>query len=147
MTAAFDLQATIFAALKANGALSGEGGRAVRVYDDVPDAVLAATAPDSEFPYVQIGETDALPDDASTSAGTGDDGEVETVTLHVWSRYQGQKEVKNIMQQIKSLLHNQALTVSGRASALAYVRSRRNFTDPDGRTRHGVVSVEVIHRS
>jgi hypothetical protein len=35
----------------------------------------------------------------------------------------------------------------GRPSALAWVRTVRVITDPDGKTRHGIVSVEIIHRS
>src|SRR5690606_7523579 len=109
----------------------------------VPDAVSAATAPDSAFPYVLLGEMDATPDDVST----GDDGEVETVTLHVMSRYRGKKEAEQIMQRIKARLHGVELEVPGRASAISFVRSRRIFLEPDGRTQHGVVSVEVTHRN
>lgn len=141
--ASFDLQRAIFAAL--TGASPQIAGG--RIYDRVPDAALAASAPDSEFPHVVIGEFDAVPDDVSTSAGGRDDGELETLTLHIWSRYDGQKEVKVIMQQIKDLLHDTNLTVAGRTSAQAYVRARRAFLDPDGKTRHGVVTVEVIHRN
>lgn len=117
------------------------------VYDDVPDLAAGAEAPDSSFPYVQIGETDAVADDVQSAAGGRDDGETETVTLHVWSRYAGQKQVKQIMQQIKNALHDTQLSVTARASALATVGSRRNFLDPDGRTRHGVMTVQVVHRN
>lgn len=142
--ASWELQKAILAELTNDSPSVIASGR---VYDRVPDTASGATAPDSAFPYVQIGEMDSIPDDVSASSTVQDDGEVETITLHVWSRYQGQKEVKQIMQQIKDALHGVSLTVTGRASAQAYVRSRRNFLDPDGRTRHGVVSVEVIHRN
>ena len=118
-----------------------------RIYDDLPDEVASATAPDEVFPYVHVGEMDSIPEDVSASTGSGDDGEQETITLHVWSRYGGQKEIKQIMQQIKDLLHGQSLTVSGRASAHLYVRSRRSFLEQDGKTRHGVMSIEGIHRN
>jgi len=141
--ASWNLQAALYTALKNASPLIA----LARIYDAVPDAVSSADAPDNEFPYVQIGEMDSIPDDVSDSSAAGDDGETENITLHVWSRYNGQREVKQVMQQIKALLHGTSLTVTDRASAQVYVRSRRNFLDPDGKTRHGVVSVEVIHRN
>lgn len=141
--ASWELQVAILAALKGDSPPSIASGR---IYDRVPDAASGATAPDSAFPYVQIGEMDSLPDDVDAASGR-DDGEMETLTLHIWSRYQGQKEVKQIMQQIKDVLHNVPLSVSGRSSALCWVRSRRSFLDPDGKTRHGVMSIEVTHRN
>lgn len=147
--ASWDLQQRIYALLTAAPqTLAGS-----KVYDSVPDATASATAPDSAFPYIAIGEMDSIPDDVSVEtedsppAARGDDGEVETLQLHVWSRYRGQKEVKQIMQQVKDRLHGIDLQVSSRASAITFVRSRRNFLDPDGKTRHGVVSVEVTHRN
>lgn len=136
--ASWDLQSRILAILAAAPAIAGG-----KVYDNVPESVASAAAPDSAFPYVQIGETDAIPDDTSVS----DDGEIETLSIHVWSRYRGQKEVKQIMQLVKQRLHGVELAVPNRTSAIAWVRIRRDFFDPDGRTRHGVVSVEVVHRN
>lgn len=124
---------------------SGSSIASGKIYDDVPERVEKANAPDTEFPYVQIGEVDAISDDTD-NASARDDGTIETLTLHVWSRYRGQKEVKNIMQQIKDLLHDTQITVTGRGSALAVVTIMRAFLDPDGKTRHGIVTLEVTHR-
>ena len=141
--ASWNLQVAIFSLLK-NASPSIAGGR---IYDDVPEAAEKADAPDTEFPYVAVGELDAIPDDVDASDGSRDDGVMETLTLHVWSRYRGQKEVKQIMQQIKNLLHDTKITVTDRSSALAEVTIMRSFIDQNGRTRHGVVTVEVTHRS
>lgn len=138
--ASIELQRAILAKLLEAPAIAGG-----KVYDDVPAETSKATAPDSAFPYVHLGEVDAVPDDTSSADG-GDDGEQETHTLHVWSRYRGKKEMLEIMQRIKDRLHQVALTVAGRASANSFVTVRRNFMDPDGKTRHGVISVQVIHR-
>lgn len=141
----WNVQQAVFAAL--DGKITVEtAAAAVAIHDSVPDAAASAAAPDSAFPYVQVGEADAIADDVSALAG-GDDGEDETLTLHVWSRYPGQKEIKLIMEAAKALLHQKPLNVAGRASALAFVRARRAFLDPDGKTRHGVLSVEVYHRN
>ena len=141
--ASWNLQTAIYGLLTGQSPAVADGN----IYDNVPDAALSASAPDSEFPYVHIGEMDAQPDDVDGSSGARDDGTVETLTLHVWSRYRGQKEVKQIMQQIKNLVHDTQLTVTARSSALCIVRSMRNFLDADGKTRHGVMSVEVTHRN
>ena len=115
-----------------------------RIHDHAPSDVV--------FPYVEIGESQAIPDDTS-AAGGDDDGVSETFTLHVWDRpnrtggHRGGKQVREILSSIYTVLHGAALTVSGRASALAWVRSDRVMRDPDGITVHGVVDVEIIHRS
>lgn len=140
--ASWNLQTALYGLLTANSAIASG-----RIYDDVPDASASATAPDSAFPYVHIGEMDTVPMDVDGSGGSRDDGVMETINLHVWSRYQGWMEVKQIMQQIKNLLHDTEIDVTGRSSALAVVSMMRTMLDPDGKTRHGVVTVEVTHRN
>lgn len=125
-----ELQAALYDALT-TASPSIAGGR---IYDDVPE--------DAAFPYVQIGDSDAVQDDVDCS-----DGLDETITLHVWSRYRGKKEAKEIIAQIRAELHAVSLTVSGRASANAWVRQSRVVLDPDGLTRHGIVSVRVVHHA
>src|SRR5690606_23892259 len=106
--ASWNLQVAIFSLLK-NESPSIAGGR---IYDTVPESVSSATAPGSEFPFVQIGDVDVISDDVDAADGSRHDGVMETLTLHVWSRYRGQKEIKQIMQQIKNLLHDTTVTVT-----------------------------------
>jgi len=110
---------------------------------DTPDT----TPTDSDFPFIHIGESQIIPDDTTNTASGGDGGVSEFVDLHVWSRYRGQKEVKELAAVIYDRLHGASLTVTGRASALSWVRNRQVLTDTDGLTRHGVISLEIIHRS
>jgi hypothetical protein len=133
--ASWNVEDRIYDVLTGAPALAGG-----RVFGNVPPSTSSTV---QTFPYIHIGETDAIPDDVSP----GDDGQAENITLHVWSRYAGQKEVKQLMDSIKTRLHGVELAVSGRASAISWVRSMRNFNDPDGKTRHGVVGIEVIHRN
>jgi len=127
----WNLQQTIYTLLTGESpSIAGD-----RIYDDVPQNVT--------FPYVEIGDGQVIPDDTSSA----DEGFSEFIDLHVWSRYRGKKEIKQIFGQIHAALHGVALSVTGRASALSWVRNVRQFLDPDGVTRHGVVTVEVIHRS
>lgn len=134
--AAFELQRTIYNALIAGPAIAGG-----RVYDDVPE--------NAAFPHVEIGERQIIPDDTNVGAHgeASDDGVSDFIDLHIWSRYRGDKEVLEIFNTIHTRLHGVSLLVAGRAGALSWVRNFRSFNDPDGQTRHGVVSVEIRHRS
>lgn len=131
----FALQTAIYTALT-SPAISG-----VSFVRDHPVTEPAS----SDFPFIHIGESQVVPDD--TDDGSGDGGVTETVDIHVWSRYRGQSEVKSISSTVYDRLHGASLTVTGRASALAWVRNRVVLNDPDGLTRHGIVTVEISHRS
>jgi hypothetical protein len=116
-------QEIIYATL--NGAISCD------VYDDVP--FLPEGAPDDAFPYVVIG------DDTHTSWDNDDIvGTSATITLHFWSRYQGRKEVKSLMGEARGLLNRASLSKAGYKIVDCLFEFSESFTDPDGRTRHGV---------
>lgn len=111
-----------------------------RVYDHVPENAV--------FPHVEIGEGQGVPADTTGDSGElSDAGVSEFVTFHVWSRYRGKKEVKETLSRLHSVLHEQSLTIPGRVSAHAFVRDMRVVLDQDGLTRHGMLDLEVIHRS
>ncbi len=129
-----ELQVALYTALTAADPAICEG----RIYDDVP---RDRTDP-SLYPFVEIGDSQALADDVSCS-----NGKDEFVTLHVWSRDRSKKAVKDIAGQIFDELHAASLTVTGRASAHAFVTNTRVFNDPDGITRHGVVTVRILHHA
>lgn len=130
MSAAFELQKAIFVALDADAPLAALVSD--EIYDDVPD--------DHEtFPYVTIGE------DVLTQWDTdGTTGFEASVTIHTWSRYRGAKEVKEIQQAIYDVLHNSGLTITGYDTILIQQRSQEAMRDPDGKTRHGVQTFEVL---
>lgn len=94
---------------------------------------------DSDYPFVQIGDELMLPADVSGSMGNE-----HFIDLHVWSRAEGQSEAKAILDAYAAAFHDQALTVAGLTTAFAYVERRRVFDDPDGRTRHGVLTLKII---
>lgn len=131
---AFACQKAVASALLASGQCSG------RIYDQPPQAVT--------FPWIEIGDRQIIPDDTVGLSGGTDGGVSDFFDVHVWSRgYAGKKEAEDILDAIHGQLHGVALAVVGRASALAWIRNVRILRDPDGITHHGVVSVEVIHRS
>lgn len=137
MTAhAWDCQQALYAALTASAALSAIV--ADRIYNDAQQTV--------EFPWIEIGDGQIIPADTSAPGG-GDDGVSDFFDLHLWSRYAGNKENRQIADAVHTLLHGVSLGVAGRTSAFAWVRNVRLLRDPDGKTRHGVLTVEIIHRS
>lgn len=95
------------------------------VYDDVPEGAA--------FPYAVIGEDTHVPFDTDDSLGAE-----STVTIHVWSRYRGKNEAKEIQAAIYDALTRQELTIDGYDLITIEFEYSDVLLDPDGITRHGV---------
>jgi Protein of unknown function (DUF3168) len=112
------------------GALLG----GARIYDDPPQV--------ASYPFITLGQS--LLRDWST--GT-EDGAEHLLTLHVWSRAGGKKQVHDILEAIKSTLHNQPLSLVD----LELVNLRHEFSearpDPDSDTYHGIVRYRAVTES
>lgn len=116
------IQAAIFTRLSSVG---------TPVYDHVPQ--------DTPFPYIVIG------DDTSTAWDTDNSiGSESTLTIHVWSRQRGRKEVKEIMADIYASLHRHDVSISGGVLVECAAEFQESFLDPDGITRHGVIRFRLI---
>jgi len=125
-----NLQIAIFNILSGDSTLDTLIGNN-RIYDEVPQG--------SAYPYVEIG------DETTIDNGVKDkDGQEFTQTIHIWSRYRGSKETKEIAERIYTLLHNSAISVTG----ASFVNCRNEFftilLDDDGLTRHGVMRFRVV---
>lgn len=135
MSAESAVQAAIYAALTGSAPLMA----AVKaVYDNVPQLDERELA-DSDFPFVVIGEDDIEGDDTDTSLGFQIEAEI-----HVWSRYRGRKEAKDIQGLVYDALHRQTLTVAGFAFVDCVFEESRTVLDPDGKTRHGISIFRVM---
>jgi hypothetical protein len=110
---------------------------------------IHAPAPEgyASFPYVDIGESDALPVDTSGSDQPVREGSDLRLMVHVWSRQDGQKEVKQIASQVRAALHDRPLSIAGKSGVLALIRSVRVFRDDDGKTWHGVVECRILYHA
>lgn len=110
----------------------------IKVYDSPPDQPDGR--PLADFPYVVLGADTLMPFDTDTSVGTN-----ATLTLHVWSRYDGAKECKTILGQIYTALNRQAANLS--ASGYTFVDCLFEFgeviEEVDGKTRHGVCRYRI----
>ena len=127
----FELQKAIFSR-KNGGSIVDEQDQAITgVFDDVPEG--------SAYPYVVIGE------ETATNIGTKDkDMHEYTQTIHVWSQYRGLKEIKEIMEQIYTLLNDFAISVSGASAITLRHEFQTTLTEGDGLTRHGVMRFRVV---
>jgi hypothetical protein len=128
MGAQADLQKLLYDTLRATTAIMALVGG---VYDRVP-----ADPYNGKNAYVSFGPSDVVDDSADCSvSGT------HSFQVDVWSKAVGQVEAKNIVDLIYRTLHEAELVLSVNALAEIRVDFRRVFTDSDGLTTHGVVSV------
>jgi len=119
----FALQKAIYSALDA--ALS------VSVYDDVPEGAA--------YPYVTLSGEEVADASALNSERTR-----RVVYLTVWSAYAGQREVKNIIGDIRAALHNRRLALDVGRLAMLYVAGESVTPDPDGRSYMGRVTLQAM---
>lgn len=89
-----------------------------------------------EFPYVTFGQSTVR--DWSTGS---DKGHEHIVTLHVWSRVAGRRQVHAIIGAIEVALHEQALLMNG--FRLVNLRHENSYArrEPDGETYHGQFAI------
>jgi len=124
----FALQSSIYSALNVSAITTT---LACGVYDEVIEG--------NSYPFITLGEETAI--DYSTNNLVGAE---TTINIHVWSRYKGSKQTKQILDKIHDLLHDVSLTVSG----VNLINLRFEYSDimrdPDGITRHGVMRFRAI---
>ncbi len=124
----FALQSSIYTALNVSAITTT---LACGVYDEVVEG--------NSYPFISLGEETAI--DYSTNNLVGAE---TTINIHIWSRYKGSKQTKQIMDKVHDLLHDVSLTVSG----VNLINLRFEYSDimrdPDGITRHGVMRFRAI---
>jgi len=101
------------------------------IYDDPPQA--------ANLPFVSLGQTELR----DWSTGT-EDGAEHLLTLHVWSRAGGKKQVHEIIDAIRGVLHDQHFALPDHH----LVNLRHEFSearpDPDGDSFHGIVRYRAV---
>lgn len=101
------------------------------VYDSVPQGAA--------YPYVVIDREEVI--DADYLASRKDE---RFLYLSVWSRYHGQKEVKEIMADIDAALHRQKLAMDSGRMIICYVQRKTTLRDSDNLTFQGAVTLRVL---
>ncbi len=126
----WSLRRGIYQALAGSPALGSMLG-GTRIYDDPPQA--------ASYPFITLGQS-TLRDWSTGSEG----GAEHLVTLHVWSRTGGKKQVHDIIEEIKTALHDKPVSLIDHH----LVNLRHEFSearpDPDGDTFHGIVRYRAV---
>lgn len=92
---------------------------------DVVNDVPAPSGPDAlQYPYVLISNASELPWHTMGTATTGIGWHV-VVRLHIYSRYQGDKEALTILERLVTLLNFQSLTVAGYGTMICEYQAGR----------------------
>lgn len=126
----WELQKAIFTKLS-SASITGIDSVSVGVFDHIPSGTT--------YPYISIGEETAI------NIGTkAKDGNEHTLTLHVWSQYQGRREIKEIMQSIYTQLHDTAISVTGASLVNIKQEFETTLMEADGITRHGVIRFRAV---
>lgn len=129
----FDIQRAIVAHLRNTPAVMN---MIVDVYDDVPQS--ATSESNDAFPFVVVGDLDIRDWSTDTEIGFESDFQV-----HVWSRYAGKKQLSGIMSAVHDALNRQTLTYESFSVLDILFETMRTFIDPDGRTRHGIMTFTI----
>ena len=126
MSAELELQGAINTRLRDDAQLIALVNK--RVYDLVPSS--------EEYPYIAIGETQSIQDDATCITG-----EKIYLTLHAWSDEVGFPEVKRIASAVKDSLHLAPIELPTYRLVSLLHRQTRTLRDRDGITSHAVIEL------
>lgn len=126
-SAFWQIQVAVRERLLANSALMS---KITGVFDAVPE--------NQAFPYVTIGDVTSIP--YRTFDGFGEEC---TITLHIWSRYNGFREAAEILDHLNRILADTGFSVPGWEMEGCYYEFSETIRDPDGITRHIPVRYRV----
>lgn len=122
--AGVDLQRGVFQTL--NGQISAA------VYDEVPSS--------PQFPYVTISEVIEVADNTLNTFGRS-----TLLNIHIWSKYKGNKETFDILQEIITLLDKQSFSTSDKYNHVStHYLDHQILKEPDTGIRHGIIRCRVF---
>ncbi|MDX8531200.1 DUF3168 domain-containing protein [Mesorhizobium sp. VK25A] len=130
MTAPGDLMQALFLRLKTDASLSALLGGA---------GLLEQANNKAAFPNVTYGRTSAF--DLETGADNDND---QLVTLHIWSKAQGEAETRLIMDSIKARLDGAALSIGPRGQTRLSLEFAEARYDEDLAVHHGLLRFRAL---
>jgi hypothetical protein len=125
----WDLQQAAYAALAGNGPLAAMIGE--RLYDHVPQEVA--------FPYVVVDQMQIR----DWSTGT-ERGYEHVLMLHVWSRYEGKREIAEIADALRTVLDDAELMLDDHRLINLNHQYADLKRDPDGETYHAIIRFRAV---
>ncbi|TPI41565.1 DUF3168 domain-containing protein [Mesorhizobium sp. B3-1-9] len=130
MTAPGDLMQALFLRLKTDASLSALLGGA---------GLLEQANDNAAFPHVTYGRTSAF----DLDTGADNDGD-QLITLHVWSKAQGEAETRLIMNSIKARLDGAALSIGSRGQTRLSLEFAEARYDEDLAVHHGLLRFHAL---
>jgi hypothetical protein len=124
------VQQSLVQALRGDQALVALLGGA-RVHDLVP--------PDTAYPFVSLGA--GIARDWSTSTEIGCE---HLLTLHVWSKAGGRKEILRIMNEVRRVLAAGEFELGDHRLVNLWAEYEDARLDDDGETYHGVLRCRAV---
>jgi hypothetical protein len=134
--AAWELQRAMVAAALADAGLQTLMGNPVPAFDQVPER--------QPMPYLQYDEPGTAEWDVTPTETDGGFGHEHTIMIHVWSGYEGKKEINLIMRRLELIYRDFAASLTGhRLVNIRYQFSDR-LRDPDNQAWHGVIQFRAV---
>lgn len=130
-SAAWELQKAIYSQLRADTDLRSLISNPVRCYDEVPER--------EQFPYIVIDEPSTLQWDT-----TGDYGKEHSTLIHVWSDYEGKKELNLVMDAIERSLREFSPSLTNHNVVNFRLQMTDRLKESDEQVRHGVMQFRVV---
>jgi hypothetical protein len=127
---ALDLQSAIYNALTNHASILAELN-GPHVFDDVPQGTT--------LPYITIGDIETRDWDTQTSTG-----HEHMVSLHVWSRHRGRKQVQSLIASIDDALDDKALSLQNHGLVNLRVVFWSALRDIDGKGYHGIIRLRAV---
>ena len=110
----------------------------VNLYSDVPQPDDAGD--DSAFPYVTFSVPNIAPFDAKD-----DNGGNAVIQVDVWSRSTSRLARAAVYDLVYDALQKFDLVIVGANTITCNFISKTEFDDPDGLTKHGVISFRILY--
>ncbi len=124
------VQKSVYDLLRGSESLKAIMGDPVRVYDDPP--------PDTQFPYITVGEARTQPLEGL------EDAMEHNISLHVFSKYAGRREIKIILDGLYETLHDSEFDLSDQCLVNIRFVFADIFRRNDGSVFQGVIRFRVV---
>lgn len=111
---------------------------------DAGNNVFDRAAASNPFPRVTLGNGQSIPINEEADPSCEYDPTESFLQIDVWSRDVGKPEVKTIASQVRGLLHEETLSLTGHRMETPMVLSTIIYsTEPDGLTERARMTMQV----
>lgn len=127
----FELQKAMRADILADPTLRQLVSNPVRIYDLVPERAV--------MPYIAHDQPGTAEWDVTPTETDEGYGHEHTIMLHVWSSYEGRKQMSAILYRLEVLFRDWSASLTGHRLINIRFQFSDRLRDPDGQAFHGVI--------